>query len=710
MKKILIVLLIAVLLLLSANFLITRDGILSNADVYNGTMTNSISNSNKGTQEYNNLIKNLASFPVSFVYDETAYRGFGHDFSLSSKFTETSENKIQNDYVFIHSDKKLGVTLKTAVYPEYGAYEWTVYFSAVSQDNTAVLEKIIAADIDVKGAKPILKGINGDYGYLYSPYEYDLSKESKSFISTTGRPSHYTFPYYNLETDEGGVMLAIGWPGTYSVDFSKVKDDTTHIEATGTVGMKTYLKEGETVRTPLMAFVVYESRDEDIATNAWRKWYINCNQPKEHGSQMLGKTTVCLPFDCNGDKSIKTLDSAIIKTMQKMYANGFKPDVLWIDASWYPAVNGSSLTYLSNSQEYVSDWYKTGNWTIDKKQWSLFSDITDLLRDNNGNTMVWFEPERIGTDSIVQLKNLGIDPNWLIMRNYRDQTLFNLGNDDALKYMFNKICSVIDECGIDYYREDFNFDPAENWSIGDALQGCNRQGITENLHVQGHLKLWDMLLERYPDMIIDSCASGGGRNDLETMRRAVPYHRTDSEEFNTANTSISMNSTLFKWLPYFGSAAYDRNTWGTIEEYNSRAGYSGLYKMVFLFYTAEEDFYSSVKEYVAEYYKFAEYLYGDYYLLTEWHAAVDTSGWTAWEFFDNDQEKGVIQLFRQDNCESSSYTAKLKGLDPNAYYKLYRFDGSILQEKVKGRFLMDEGYRFSLNNKRESDVVFIEKV
>ena len=45
--------------------------------------------------------------------------------------------------------------------------------------------------------------------------------------------------------------------------------------------------------------------------------------------------------------------------------------------------------------------------------------------------------------------------------------------------------------------------------------------------MEGYLAYWDELRRRHPDMLIDSCASGGRRNDLETMRRAVPLLRSD---------------------------------------------------------------------------------------------------------------------------------------------------------------------------------------
>ncbi len=665
----------------------------------------------KASEEYNAYISDMANFPVSFVYGGVAHKGFGRNFKLLNKSAASAGDKRETDFTFLHRDGKLSVTLKTAFYPDYDAYDWTVYFTAVGKTNTAVLENVLVADIDLSGSNPTLKGINGDYGYLYSPYvkSADELTQGVSFEATSGRSTAYGFPYFNLETDDGGYMAAIGWPGTWHADF-KSKGRVTHLTATGTIGMRTYLKPGETVRTPLMAFVRYFERDEDVATNTWRRWYIDCNMPKENGEKLSPKVSVCLPLD-RDSATQKTMGDVAMRTLENMYEHGFVPDLYWHDATWFQSIRGDSLSYLKENGDIVCNWYKVGSWTVDSRQWSNLPDICDLVHENGGKTMLWFEPERIGDDDVVTLKNnLGIKPEWLLFRQQRDQILLNLGNPDALEYIFKKICSVIDANGIDFYREDFNMDPIDNWLIGDGLQGEMRNGITENLHVQGHLKLWDMLLERYPGMIIDSCASGGNRNDLETMRRAVAMHRTDAEEFNTANTSISMNHSMFKWIPYFGSAAYDRaNDMKGVEQYNSRAGYAGVYKSVFLFNTVDGLF-DKLNEYTAEYKKFGKYLFNDYYPLTDWHSQGDTGDWTAWEFFDGDKNEGVVQLFRQDNCSESKKNIKLKGLKRDCDYQFTDGNGHVRVARISGATLMDDGYDFTIGSKRGSDVIFIKQV
>ena len=68
---------------------------------------------------------------------------------------------------------------------------------------------------------------------------------------------------------------------------------------------------------------------------------------------------------------------------------------------------------------------------------------------------------------------------------------------------------------------------AENhpeWILAGGKDGEDRQGITEIKHVVGYLAYWDELLRRHPEILLDSDER---RNDLESMRRAVPLWRSD---------------------------------------------------------------------------------------------------------------------------------------------------------------------------------------
>src|SRR6202011_2481771 len=86
------------------------------------------------------------------------------------------------------------------------------------------------------------------------------------------------------------------------------------------------------------------------------------------------------------------------------------------------------------------------------------------------------------------------------------------------------------------------------WNMGDPP---GRRGITQIRHVTGFLAFWDELRRRHPNLLIDCCASGGRRNDVEAMRRAVPLWRSD--DFGDPVGQQCQTYGISLWLPYHGS-------------------------------------------------------------------------------------------------------------------------------------------------------------
>src|SRR5262249_6164602 len=129
-----------------------------------------------------------------------------------------------------------------------------------------------------------------------------------------------------------------------------------------------------------------------------------------------------------------------------------------------------------------------------------------------------------------------------------DWRLLNLGDQRAWNWLVNHVDRVLNEQGIDLYRQDFNMDPLYFWRANDAP---DRRGATENPYVRGHLAYRGELRRRHPNMLIDSCASGGRRNDLETLRRAVPLIRSDYLFEPTGEQCHAYGAAL--WYPFHGT-------------------------------------------------------------------------------------------------------------------------------------------------------------
>ena len=166
--------------------------------------------------------------------------------------------------------------------------------------------------------------------------------------------------------------------------------------------------------------------------------------------------------------------------------------------------------------------------------------------------LVWFEPERVAPGTWLSEHH----PEWLLSTRHdqrrpgagNDNRLLNLGNPAARQWLTEHVDKLVTGQGIDLYRQDFNINPLSFWQAADT---ADRQGITENHYVCGYLAYWDELRRRHPSMLIDSCASGGRRNDLETMRRAVPLWRSDYAYEAIGHQGMTYGISL--WLPYHGT-------------------------------------------------------------------------------------------------------------------------------------------------------------
>ena len=222
---------------------------------------------------------------------------------------------------------------------------------------------------------------------------------------------------------------------------------------------------------------------------------------------------------------------------------------------------------------------------------------------------------------------------------------------------------------------------------GGPLPACrqhdttNRQGFTENLYVQGHLAFWDELRRRNPGLRIDSCASGGRRNDLESMRRAVPLLRSDFQ-FPEMKDVVEGNQGhtygLSSWLPFQGTGCYLYDSYSLRSFYLTSFGMGGL---------APENLLAQKQAY-AECRRLAPLMLGDYYPLTPYSRAPDR--WIAWQFDRPDDGDGCVQAFRRRQCPDDRLTLRLQGLSPALNYEVTDFDrpGSRI---VSGRTLLTEG-------------------
>ena len=636
---------------------------------------------------YEALISSPDGFPLVFKYDGAEYRGFA-GFSEVSRNEEPIARGKRTVITYRHPDINAKFTLTLSVYPEEGAYEYVVNIENDTDEDTGIISGL-GFETVFEGAGATLKGIKGDAGgNNYRPYTQNLTKKTKyTDRSTSGRPSHGTFPYYHLDMGDHGVFLAVGWPGRWRAEFVHDAGEGKTVFSAGQLSISTRLCPGEKIRTPLMAVVEYKDVPEDERQNVWRRYYINDVMRKIDGEPTPIYTGI-------SSMSAGMTTSKFLLMCRAFNAHGLHPGLLWMDAGWYTGASGEPV-----------GWPSTGSLLVDTSRFpDKFADIGKYGRENNVRTLLWFEPECMRLDKTDFLKNTpDFDGDWLLNISGGaglGGLLMDLGEPGCREWIFNRICRVIDEGGITGYRQDFNSDPASAWDAKYKGQK-DRTGMAENQYVQGYLRLWDDIIARYPGIYMDSCASGGGRNDLESMKRAVPLHYTDWFDGNHEDYDMKarMTQVLFEWFPYFKNEIYQVDS-----SYKTRMNYAPLSLLNLPSVLDKDANWELISQAYAEHDRIAPYFYANYYQLFKWLEKADR--WNGWEFFDPETGSGVAYAFCHEATKRTTATVKLKGLDGAASYHLTDADG-ILDVTATGAELMETGVTVTVPEKPYAVMIYI---
>lgn len=639
----------------------------------------------KWAQQY--LLGQQAKIPFSFLYADQPSKDFLNEWPKTTQSKKLDTDRTQHSIVWTDAKSGLEIRCEAVDYSDYPAIEWTAYFKNTGTENTPVLKEIQGLDVVFQRGQEgefILNGIQGDScaANSYEPYAVQLDA---NMVKRFAPPSYsgkscdgpQGWPYFNLQAPGYGVIMAVGWPGQWACSFTRDASNGLTVRA-GQELTNLYLKPGEQIRTPLIAMLFWQDSDVVRAQNLWRRWYIAHTIPRVDGQPQ----SPIIQIQCSGGQEE-------IPGIEALVQAGAKPDVCWRDAggdyTWYPSAGGP---YGPNSKMGGPAWLNTGTWEIDPTKYPEgFRKFSDRIGQHGIKFLLWFEPERVGDPESWLGKN---HPEWLLPGTSHG-ALLDEGNPAALNWLIDHIDAMIKSQGIAWYREDMNGGgPLPAWRKNDP---ADRQGMTENLYVQGHLTFWDELRRRNPGLSIDSCASGGRRNDLETMRRAVPLLRSDFEFPEMANViegNHGLTYGLSFWLPFQGSGCRYQ------DPYSYRSFYMSSFGMIGGSLEIQ-------KKAVEECRRVAPYmLLGDYYPLTPYSLQRDR--WIAWQFNRPEQGSGVVQAFRHSECEAVSMTFQLKGLESAAQYRVTNFD-SPTPSILSGRELMENGLTVQINDKPGSAVI-----
>lgn len=608
-----------------------------------------------------NFLSAEGAYPFTFKVDGEEFNPAEWDKKYEESNKSYTGGKTEN-LVLTNKEKGLEVTVEATVFEENSTCQWTVYIKNIGTGNSGVIGDFYAFDSALStGESQLYYSMGSDTAASdFSLIKKNLTSIKKTFSGTDGKPTEAYLPYFNISGEDYDVILGIGWTGQWIATLSETKGETgitvkqEHFNA--------YLLPGEEVRSPLVSLSFYDSTNPLKGFNLFRNWIMDCVYPENVTKNQYTVMEVAGPMSTRtSDEIIEILDSL----NESVYEDA---DAFWMDAGWY---------------SYNEGWYDgVGNWTVDTSRYDNgISELSGYAAEKGLGHVLWYEPERVYPGT--QFHNVGSQhEEWLITVNNEDNIMWNLANEEAFDFYCEYLLNSMKENGVTVYRQDFNFAPLEYWQKADKEFYDGRTGICENHYVTNLYRFLDHLCENIDGLIIDNCASGGKRLDLEMAFRSIPFWRSD---YNCAVHSDLFEATQSQtygisfWLPISGTAL------NMTSEYSVRSGVMPLMLMDFYAHTVPH--YNLCKDQRA-------FMTGNYYPLD--FGSFDKDKMHAMQYLSEDALSGTAFVYKRVNVKDSEYTVTLNGLVPSETYNVYDIDSPENVYTLTGEELMTDGITLTL--------------
>ena len=523
--------------------------------------------------------------------------------------------------------------------------EWVVWIENRGKQDSPVIGDLQAMDLELPALDPsapvVVHHAAGDFGdgRSFLPAETPLSPgDTLRLAAIGGRSSQGALPFFNVQSGGGGLLVAVGWTGQWAARVERTPRGTVRVVA-GMERTRLKLHPGERIRTPRVLVMPWRG-DRMEAQNRFRRMLFEHYTPQNRRRPFRPVTALqCFDryFRKRPDWAAEATQLAAAETGAKF---GF--DTHWMDAAWFPKGFPDGV----------------GTWEPDPAGFpNGLRPLADACAKQGMRLLLWYEPERVAAGSKIAREH----PEFV--HGGEKGGLFRLDDPAARAWLTDTLIVSLDANGVGVYRQDFNMDPLPFWRAAD---GPDREGMTEIQHVIGLYELWDALRKRYPSLLIDNCASGGRRIDLETCMRSIPLWRSDTGcSPGHADGNQAQTAGLSPWIPLHSACAWTPDAY----EMRSAATAGVICQWDILDPAFPAD---AARAALAEAFADRDLWSGDFYPLPPVTTASDQ--WLAWQLHRSDPDEGAVHAFRRKDAAAPEMTFALRGVWPDRTYTVDVFD------------------------------------
>lgn len=318
-----------------------------------------------------------------------------------------------------------------------------------------------------------------------------------------------------------------------------------------------------------------------------------------------------------------------------------------------------------------SDNSSLGDWYVYKDK--LPNGLPSLVEAVNSYGMkfgLWFEPEMVSPDSDLYRAH----PEWCLHvpnrhRSLgRNQLILDYSRKDVREAILKMLTDILSSADISYVKWDMNRNMSE---VGSALLVKSRQQETAHRYILGVYEVMDVITDRFPDVLFESCSGGGGRFDPGILYY-MPQNWTSDDTDGVERLKIQYGTSIVYptcAMTAHVSAIPNHQTGRTTSmDFRHHVAMSGNFGYELDVTKFNEDEKKYIKEQIDLYKSIRSVVqFGDLYRL---ESPFDGNN-TSLIYVSEDKREAVVFLYRVLSIPNEPLRRiKLMGLNPDYDYKL----------------------------------------
>lgn len=608
------------------------------------------------------------SFAADFRFDSFEILDYSYAIPGMPALYDTEEEKGET-LVITMTEKASDIVLKLF----YGVFEKeNVITRAARLENhgeTAIeLEKMLSFSMDLMYENYEVIYFSGRHAMERTAERIPVQHAKVEIGSTRGTSSHHYNPAVILceegagETHGSCIGACLVYSGNFVAAAQKDQKNQTRFQmGIHPTNFCFHLEKGEAFDTP-QAILSYsgtgltklsQQYHEIIREHICRGAYKHAKRP------ILINNWEATYFDFNEEKILKIAEQA-----QKLGI-----EMLVLDDGWFGK--------REDDNSGLGDWFVN-----EKKMNGSMAQLAEKIHKMGMKFGLWFEPEMVNKDSDLYRAH----PDWILQvpertnSHGRFQHVLDFSRKEVVDAIYEMMSKILGNAKISYVKWDMNRSITECFS---AALPADRQGEVFHRYILGVYDLYERLTSRFPEILFESCASGGARFDPGILYYAPQGWTSDDTDaverlkiqYGTSycypvssmgsHVSVSPNHQLNRETPlytranvaYFGTFGYELD----------------LNKL-----TEEEQ--EEVKKQIAFMKEYRElFQFGTFYRLS----SPFENNVTAWMSVSEDKKTAIVGWYRVLNPVNGSYTRlKLCGLLEDAEYTVEGQNGTFFGDEL----------------------------